>query len=162
MSWLLHFYMLIWLAYSWFTMLGSFPVHINVTQLHIYMYSFSFRLFSHVGYHSVLGRVPCDTQKVLADYLAYTESVCMFTPHSWFYPSLWLLLRLLPWTLGCISFWIFILFGYNAQEWDCWVIWIARCYSVLIFCKINVHLFFKITKNKCHLKFYSLGRDNHN
>ena len=54
----------------------------SVIQLYIYIYSFFFRLFSHVVYHSVVGRVPCAIQKVLTDYLSYTESVCMFTSHS--------------------------------------------------------------------------------
>ena len=31
----------------------------SVIQLYVYIYSFFFRFFSHVGYHRILSRVPC-------------------------------------------------------------------------------------------------------
>ena len=72
------------------------PLGSKVTQLHTYVYASFFRLFSRVGCHSVLGRVPCAMQKVLLDYLSYTESVHEFTPQSWLHPSPRLLLKMLP------------------------------------------------------------------
>ena len=50
----------------------SFQVDGKVIQLYIYIYSFFFRFFSHIGYHRILSRVPCALQQVLVGYLSYT------------------------------------------------------------------------------------------
>ena len=57
-----YFLILILLEYSWFTMLYLFQVYSKVLQLYIYIYSFFFRFFSHIGYHRILSRIPCAIQ----------------------------------------------------------------------------------------------------
>ena len=52
-------------------MLYLFQVYSKVNQLHIYVYPFFFRFFSHIGYYRVLTRVPCAIQWTLVDYLFY-------------------------------------------------------------------------------------------
>ena len=46
------------LKYNWFTMLCYFLLYSKVIQLYIYLHPF-FGLFSHIGYHRMLGRIPC-------------------------------------------------------------------------------------------------------
>ena len=41
-----------------------FLMYSKVIQLYVYMYSFFFRLFSHIGFHRILSRVPCVVQKI--------------------------------------------------------------------------------------------------
>ena len=48
-------FFLIFKKFYWF----FFPVYSKVIQLSVDRYSFSFRFFSHIGYHIILNRVPC-------------------------------------------------------------------------------------------------------
>ena len=43
-----------------------FQVYSKVIQLHIYMYLFFFKFFSHLGCYIILSRVPCATQQIPA------------------------------------------------------------------------------------------------
>ena len=47
-----------------------------MTQL--YIHSFSFRFFSHIGYYRALSRVPCAQQQVHVDYLFLYIGVCLY------------------------------------------------------------------------------------
>ena len=51
-----------------------------MVQLYIYTYPFSFRLFSHIDYHTILGRVPYAIQQVPVSQsqLAKTDNVVGF------------------------------------------------------------------------------------
>ena len=45
--------------------------------IHVYTYPLSFRFFSHINYHRILGRVPCAIQQVHAvDYGFLKVSFC--------------------------------------------------------------------------------------
>ena len=44
-------------------------------QLYIYIYSFFFRFFPHIGYGRILSRVPCAVYQVLVSYLFY---ICVY------------------------------------------------------------------------------------
>ena len=52
------------LKYSWLTLLWSFRLYNKAIQLYMYTYPFSFRFFSHIDYHRILGRVPCVIRRV--------------------------------------------------------------------------------------------------
>ena len=46
---------------------------VSQIDLYIYMYLFFFKFLSHIGYQSLLNRVPCAIQQVLVDYTFYIE-----------------------------------------------------------------------------------------
>ena len=57
----------LFLEYSWLIMLCYFLLYSKVNQLHIFMYPFFFRFFSHMGHYgsieyTVLSTVPCTVQ----------------------------------------------------------------------------------------------------
>ena len=58
-------------------MLCLFQGYSKVIQLYIYIYSFFFRFFSHIGYYRILSRVPCAVQQALVGYLFYILAVCV-------------------------------------------------------------------------------------
>ena len=47
---------------------NQFQVYSKVIQLYIYMYSFFFKFFSHLGYYRILSEVSCAIQQVLVGY----------------------------------------------------------------------------------------------
>ena len=47
----------------------------KLIQLYIYIYSFFFRFFPHIGYGRILSRVPCAVYQVLVSYLFY---ICVY------------------------------------------------------------------------------------
>ena len=65
----------------------QFLVYHKVIQLYIYIYSFFFRFFSHIGYHRILSRVPCVIQQVLIGYLSYIQQCVYVNPKLPIYPS---------------------------------------------------------------------------
>jgi len=78
--------------YSWFTVCVSFrctAAWSSYTYTHLHSFC---RLFSHIGYHRILSRVPCAVQWVLVLYFIF-GSLRLQTPNSGFYPpshfSLW-------------------------------------------------------------------------
>ena len=54
-----------------------FQVYSKVIQLYIYMCLFFFYFFSHLGYYSIVSRVPCAIQEVLVSYLFLNIAVCI-------------------------------------------------------------------------------------
>ena len=67
-------------------MLCQFQVYSKVIQLYIYICSFFFRFFTHIGYYRVLSRVPCAVQQVLAGYLFYIWQCVWVNPKLLIYP----------------------------------------------------------------------------
>ena len=62
-------------------MLCYFQVQSKVNQLFIYIHPLFFRFLSHIGYCSVLSRVPCAIQQVLSSYLFYVQQCNWIQSH---------------------------------------------------------------------------------
>ena len=73
---------------SWFTILWSFLLYHKVIQIYIYPYPLFFRFFSHIGYHRVLGRAPCATQRVPIDHAFRIQWCAYANPTPPTHPSL--------------------------------------------------------------------------
>ena len=62
--------------YSQLMIFFCFQVYSKVIPLYIYTSLFFFSFFSHLGYYSIVSRVPCDIQEVLVGYLFLNRAVC--------------------------------------------------------------------------------------
>ena len=88
------------MKYSWFRSLWSFLLYNKVIQLHMYTHPFSFKFFSNIDRHRILGRVLYNTQQVLPSQPLHTPQWAHANPkpvsdmsYNLINPSLRLLLR---------------------------------------------------------------------
>ena len=75
------------LKYSWFTMLWHFLLYNKVIQLYMYTHPFFCRFFSHIGYHRILGRVPCAVQQVFTGQSFHIPQWASANPKAPVHPS---------------------------------------------------------------------------